>query len=294
MHGSHPPLEGGVAPRGKPPVPKILGFIPPGKEGVYAKYAVSLSIFLAWTFLTETKLFVSVYAPSPSAVFDALVGFVYPDMQDPIARGLFAREPFFEHVAETLMRVYGALTIGSFAGVALGMLAGRSRWWGETFKGFVSEFNVVPRIFILGILVAGVPFFGPLLGASGVVLLTIVTTFCVVGNTTFEIARDPEYKKYRDAADALGMSTAQIAFLVEIPLAMPPLVAALRAGLWTALGTTYFGEYMIASDGVGAILSAMVTNTREPELYAIVILGFIVVLPMFVALSYLSRRRAGV
>jgi osmoprotectant transport system permease protein len=270
-----------------PPQKKHFGFIPRGKEGDYVMYTSVCLLLLAWAGLTETGIVVSVYAPSPSAVCEAFAGFLYPDMQDPTMRGLFAREPFLLHVLHTIMRVYGTFVVGSVGGIIVGMLAGRSLWWGETFQLFVGVFNVLPRIFVLGILVAGIPFYGPLLGSSGVVLLTLVTTFCMVGNTSFAIARDDTYKPDRDSARALGMNELQMLFLVEVPVATPPLIAAMRAGAWITLGTVYFGEFMIAPDGVGAILSAMVTNTREAELYATVVIGLILVVPMFFASSHL-------
>lgn len=274
--------------REPPPVSKALGFIPPGKEGMYLTWTIHIALLMLWGVLTETNLVDSVYLPSPSKLFAAFDSFIVPDLDDPISRGLFQYYSFGTQVLFTMTRIYASFAVASVFAVFVGMLASKSRWLGKPFETYIGFICVIPRIVVASYMMAVAIF-----GVPGVLFLTLLFTFCYVANASYEVANDKKYRPYRDAAKALGLSAVKILFLVEIPMAASPLLGILRVELFTTIGTVYFAEYFLAQSGLGPILNAMQQGPNMAGLIAVAVTCLLTMLPGHFALSWLARRLGG-
>jgi ABC-type nitrate/sulfonate/bicarbonate transport system permease component len=254
------------------------------------KRIVFISLLAIWALATESGVVHSVYLPSPSDVLAAFWSLVSGDQTDLTLMSLMRRHSFVEQVCLTATRLYVSLVIGAVGGVVVGLAAGHSRRWHATFKGAISVVGTTPRIFLLSLLAVGIYPFGPLLGTTGIIVIGTVVSFLYLGNTAYEIARNREYKEYIEAARIDGANWVQIYVLIVLPIAKPALMAATRVALWSALGITYFAEWMIAPNGMGIFLSTTVSISRMPELFAIILTGYLLVLPGSLALSLWEKR----
>lgn len=115
-----------------------------------------------------------------------------------------------------------SVACGFVLGLVLGILLSRIPKWSFIILPVVSIFQTIPGLVFIGILFL-------LIGmkpATVIIALTIYAIFPVMKNTYTGILGVEQ--KYIDAARGCGMSAIQCLRYVELPLAMPTIIAGLR------------------------------------------------------------------
>jgi osmoprotectant transport system permease protein len=132
-----------------------------------------------------------------------------------------------------------ALVLGAAISLPLGVLAARTPWLERVVLGFASVVQTIPALALLAAMVpalaaiasmgAPIPSIGPLPAVLG---LTLYSLLPMLRNTVVGLREvDPAIK---EAALAVGMTERQRLRIVEVPLALPTIVAGLRtATVWT-------------------------------------------------------------
>lgn len=256
----------------------------PNKKGIYVKRIVIATILTFWAVGTETYLIRSVYIPSPSDLVNALIGMLFPTGVDPADNMLFRTHSFVEHFLLSVIRLYTGYVIGSVVGIYVGMWFGNSVWWAETVKGSTNLTGVIPKTAVLGLFAVN-----NLLGTEGVISTVALVSYYVAANGAISIANDPKYERSNDAGRALGMSRTQVLVAVSLPVAVEPMEASLRVGLWWSIGVLYIAEWIIAPNGMGKIYNVMVANSQIAEMYVVIISVFTLSLPGYIALPLLGH-----
>jgi osmoprotectant transport system permease protein len=155
------------------------------------------------------------------------------------------------HLQLTLL----ALTVGLAISLPLGILAARVDWLERGVLGVASVIQTIPGLALLAVMV-------PLLAAlqiqsigylPAVIGLTLYSLLPMLRNTVTGVAGvDPALT---EAAQAVGMTPGQQLRRVELPLAMPVIVAGIRtsavwvvgtATLSTPVGATSLGNYIFS------------------------------------------------
>jgi osmoprotectant transport system permease protein len=159
------------------------------------------------------------------------------DEWDQIQRALI------EHIELT---VY-ALVLGLMVSASLSAIALRYRWLAAPISGFGAFLYTIPSVALFGILV---PFFGlsritAVLPLAAYTLL-ILTTNIVAGFN----AVSPEV---REAAAGMGMTPARRVTRVELPLAMPYIIAGLRIAVVSTVGLVTIAA-IIGQGGLGRLI----------------------------------------
>ncbi len=148
--------------------------------------------------------------------------------------------PFLEHVYLVVVSV----AIGFVIAVALGLLAHRRRWLIGPLTGVTGALYTVPSIAMFFLL-------QPLLGrgnAPAIVGLAIYTQVIIFRNVITGLAGVP--KEMVDAAAGMGMTPNQRLFKVEVPLALPEILAGLRIASATTVGLAAFAA-LAGAGGLG-------------------------------------------
>lgn len=167
-----------------------------------------------------------------------------------------------------------ALAIGIGISVPLGIVLTRRRHLQQTIIGVASVIQTIPALALLAVMV-------PLLGALGltsigylpaIMALTLYSILPVLRNTVIGIGEvDPALT---EAARGVGMTDPQMLWRVELPVALPVIVAGIRtATVWTVgmatlstpIGAPSLGNYIFsglqtrnyASVLVGCVASAV-------------------------------------
>ncbi|MEM5433061.1 glycine betaine ABC transporter substrate-binding protein [Cupriavidus oxalaticus] len=141
--------------------------------------------------------------------------------------------------------VVGAVGAATLAGVPLGILAARRRRTGQVVLGAVSVLQTVPSLALLAMLI-------PLLGRIGVwpalVALFLYALLPIVRNTATGLEQVPP--GMRDAARALGLRGGQVLRYVELPLALPVLLAGVKTAAIISVGTATIAAF-VGAGGFG-------------------------------------------
>ena len=115
-----------------------------------------------------------------------------------------------------------SVTIGFVLGLLLGILLSRVPKWSGMIMPVLSIFQTIPGLVFIGVLFIWWGMIYP----TVIVALTVYAMFPVLKNTYTGIVSVDG--KYLEAARGCGMSPFQILYKVELPLAMPTIIAGLR------------------------------------------------------------------
>jgi osmoprotectant transport system permease protein len=148
-----------------------------------------------------------------------------------------------------------ALLLGIAISVPLGVLVARVRWLEQPVLGVASVIQTIPSLALLAVMVpllaaANLPSIGYLPAFIGLVLYSVLP---ILRNTVTGLATvDPALI---EAARGVGMTSRQRLARVELPLAMPVIIAGIRtATIWTVgiatlstpVGATSLGNYIFS------------------------------------------------
>ena len=131
-------------------------------------------------------------------------------------------------VAVHLGYVLVSVAIGFALGLVLGVLLSRVPRWSGIVLPILSVFQTIPGLVFIGVLFI----WWGMVPATVIVALTVYAMFPVLKNTSTGILAVES--RYVEAAKGCGMSPLQTLLQVELPLAMPSIVAGLRmAAIYT-------------------------------------------------------------
>ena len=153
-------------------------------------------------------------------------------------------------LAQTLQHIgltFISLVIAVVIGLPLGIFIGRKKQFAGAVLGFAGVMQTIPSIALLGFLI-------PVLGIGAkpaIVALFLYALLPIIRNTYTGITG--VNADVREAAAAMGMSSAQILTKVELPLAMPVILAGIRTATVINVGVATLASY-IAAGGLGEFI----------------------------------------
>jgi osmoprotectant transport system permease protein len=153
--------------------------------------------------------------------------------------------PFFEHIYLSVVPV----AIGFAIALTLGLIAHRQRWLITPLTGLTSALYTVPSISAFLLLL-------PITGRgddTAIVALTVYTLVIIFRNVITGLAGVPTDSI--DAARGMGLTSRQLLFRVELPLALPEILAGLRIAAATTVGLAAFA-YLAGAGGLGRNIRA--------------------------------------
>lgn len=134
--------------------------------------------------------------------------------------------PLLEHIWLTLV----SLSIGLLIAFTLALVAHRQRWLTAPIVGITGALYTVPSIAAFFLLL-------PITGRgnlTAIVALVSYTLIILFRNITAGLRNVPA--DVRDAARGMGLTDGQILRQVELPMAMPEILAGIRIALTTTVG----------------------------------------------------------
>jgi osmoprotectant transport system permease protein len=151
-----------------------------------------------------------------------------------------------QHVFIVAIAVAVAIAIG----VPLGIWCTRRDRAGRAVLRVVDAIQTIPSLALFGFLIP-VPFIGGIGTRTAIVALILYSLLPIVRNTLIGIRGvDPVV---REAGVAMGLTPKQLLFDVELPLAMPTIVAGVRIATVIAIGVATIGA-AIGGGGLGDLI----------------------------------------
>jgi osmoprotectant transport system permease protein len=165
-----------------------------------------------------------------------------------------------QHVVLTVI----AVAIGFAIATALALFAHRHRWFEQPVVFVTTIFYTIPALALFELLV-GVPGLGLSLATAEVALVSY-TLLIIFRNTLTGLREVPA--EVRDAAAGMGMTRRQMLLRVELPLAVPAIIAGLRIATVSTIALATLAA-LIVNEGLGVpILTAIGESTFKTELIA--------------------------
>jgi len=152
-------------------------------------------------------------------------------------------EQVFTHIGLTFTSLLLAIGLG----LPLGILISRRKSWAGLVLGIAGVLQTIPSIALLGFMI-------PLLGIGAkpaIVALFLYALLPIIRNTFTGLTTVDGSVK--DAARGMGMSSSQLLFKVELPLAMPVILAGIRTATVINVGVATLAAY-IAAGGLGEFI----------------------------------------
>ncbi len=156
-------------------------------------------------------------------------------------------EVIFQLALEHLGVSLGAVLIALLAGLPLGILAAKVRWLELPVLTFAGLLYLIPSLALFAFLI-------PLLGLgtqTAIAGLSIYSLLVIMRNVAIGLGGVPE--PLREAARGIGMTGGQSFRLVELPLALPMIVAGLRIATVMTIGIASLAAY-IGAGGFGVLI----------------------------------------
>ncbi|HTN49525.1 MAG TPA: glycine betaine ABC transporter substrate-binding protein [Burkholderiaceae bacterium] len=158
-----------------------------------------------------------------------------------------------EHVGLVL----AALAASCAIGIPLGLLAARRRPTAPVVFGVTGVVQTIPSLALLAFLI-------PITGRIGVVpafiALTLYALLPIVRNTQVGLSQIP--RQMIEAAKSLGLRPATIMRRIELPLAMPTLLAGIKTSAVVSVGTATIAAFIGAGGFGDRIVAGLALNDQ--------------------------------
>jgi len=151
-----------------------------------------------------------------------------------------------EHAVLVVSAIGIALVIGAPAAIALTRHARMRR----AMLSIVNVIQTIPSLALFGLLLP-IPFVGGIGKRTAIIVLALYALLPIVRNMVVGILSVDA--GVRDSALAMGMTRRQILWQVEIPLALPTILAGLRIAIVATIGTATIAA-AIGGGGLGTFI----------------------------------------
>ena len=185
--------------------------------------------------------------------------------------------PFWQHVYLTII----AVVIGFAIAAGMALVAHRRRWLVPPITSITGILYTIPSLSLFFLL-------QPVTGrgnTTALVALVSYTLLIIFRNVLTGLDNVPP--EARDAARGLGMTERQLLWQVEVPLAMPEIMAGLRVATTTTVGLATLA-FFAGAGGLGGTLFSDLTFKSN----VIVAGGLCVLLAVLLDLIILGAQRA--
>lgn len=162
-----------------------------------------------------------------------------------------------EHVELTFIAVGMAVLIG----VPLGILISYFR---KTSKAVVGSANVVQAIPSMALLGLAIPFLG--IGSVPAVVIVILYSLLPIIKNTYTGITSIDMDTL-ESAKAIGLTKSQVLLKVQIPLALPVIMAGVRISAVTAVGLMTMAAF-IGAGGLGFLIFSGISTTNNAQILA--------------------------
>jgi osmoprotectant transport system permease protein len=192
-------------------------------------------------------------------------------------------EALWQHIVLVGISIAIALAISLVVGV---WTSRRPRAYAAVV-GVTALLYTIPSLALFAILI-------PLLGLGAVPAITGLVAYSLlilIRNVATGLREVPA--DIVDAATGMGLSNTQRLFRIELPLALPVIIAGLRIAIVTQIGVATIAAYINAG-GLGSLIFAGINQRHNEKIFVGAALASLLAITADLTLAYIERRmRAG-
>lgn len=210
-------------------------------------------LLLAWELACRTLRLPALVLPPPSAIAASLW------------QGL-ASGYFWPHLRATALELLLGVVSGSVLGFATGVLLGENPLLRRVLMPYVIASQVVPKLALAPLFVLWFGF-----GITSTVVITaLICFFPLMENTLTALQQVPPERL--ELFRMLGATRRQTLWRLKLPSGLPAILAGLRVATVLALVGAVVGEFIGASQGLGALVIATQGTMDTARMFAVLVL----------------------
>ncbi len=181
-----------------------------------------------------------------------------------------------------------AVSLAILTGVPIGIAITLNRRAADVVLYAAAMVMTIPSIALFGIMIPVLSLIGQGIGyVPAVIAVLLYSQLPIIRNTYTAITNiDPAL---REAARGMGMRPSQRLWRVEIPLAVPVIMAGVRVAVVINIGVTAIAAY-IGAGGLGALISRGISQTDPRQLIAGALAVSVLAVLADYGLLWLQRR----
>ena len=171
-----------------------------------------------------------------------------------------------EHINLTLISVLVAILIG----VPMGILISHFKKINKTVMGIANTIQAIPSMALLGFLI---PFLG--IGVMPSIFMVVLYSLLPIIKNTYTSIEGINPQMI-EAAEGIGLTKLQILFKIQIPMALPVIMAGVRISAVTAVGLMTIAAF-VGAGGLGFLVFSGIRTANTYQILAAAIIEKIVV-----------------
>ena len=171
----------------------------------------------------------------------------------------------------------------TFIAIPLGILLTRYKKWSEPIIGITAIFQTVPSLALLGFMI-------PLLGIGttpAIVALTIYGLLPILRNTYTGIVGVNSATV--EAGTGMGMTSLQVLWMVEVPMALSIIMAGVRTATVLIIGVATLAA-LIGAGGLGDLIYRGIAMSNSPLILAGALPAALLAIFFDFSLKYLETK----
>ncbi len=233
---------------------------------------LSLIFFLGgWELLVQLGEYPAFILPGPALVGRKLVSVVL-------------NGTLWQHFSITLLEVLGGLALGTTAAVVLGYAIAKSVAIEQALSPYLVASQAIPVIAIAPLLVI---WFGPGM-LSKIIISALIVFFPILVNTIAGVRSVPA--DLHDLMRSLNATRWQTFTRLEVPAALPVLMAGLKVGATLSVIGAVVGEFAGASAGLGVMINVADGQYDTARMFVGVLALVVLALSLYGIAALLERR----
>ena len=185
----------------------------------------------------------------------------------------------YEHVVISL----SALAISFVLAFAVGLWAARRESVYQAALAVAGFLYTIPTLAFLALMI-------PIVGlgkANAIIVMVCFSLLILIRNIATGIRGAPA--DVVDSARGMGMSATQILWRIEVPLALPVIVAGLRIAAVTVISVSVVAAY-VGAGGLGTLIFNGISNDHTPKIWAGALTACALAVAVDLSLAALERR----
>lgn len=209
----------------------------PGQGETLWLSALSIgALIFVWWLVTEMGWIKPLFLPSPGAVVQRFLD---------VARDGFTNTPFWQHIAISAVRVFGAFLLACLVGIPLGLAMGMSPAMRGILDPPIEFYRPIPPLAYLPLMII---WFG--IGELSKILLIFLSVFAPVALGARAGVKSAAIEQIH-AAYSFGASRWKVLRYVILPASLPEILTAMRIGIGFGWTTLVAAEMIAAIDAEG-------------------------------------------
>ncbi|WP_087004134.1 ABC transporter permease [Rhizobium sullae] len=200
---------------------------------------------------------------------------------------LFENAKLIRHIGVTLLEIVAGFVIGTVVGILAGVVFARLPRVERFATPLILLLQTAPKIAIAPLLLLWLGI-GP---TPKIVLIAIVTFFPVMAGMVTGLRYGEG--SFRDLAAVLKLSPWQSFWHIELPSALPAVLAGMAVATTLAMTAAVIGELMGANEGIGYLLSSGQENSDTAVVIGMVLLLSLIGWAFYEVIEFVRRRSLG-